>query len=113
MSSGFGGLFGLFGSAAKAQVSTSKSDAPATSMNPKYLATVSLLLKNDTAKSVSFQRITNSFRVGNTTPADYIKEVEKIFGAGDLDKVILPLTQELPEKAIAVKLAEVYKKIKK
>ena len=79
-------------------------------MNPKFQGMVSDLLKKDSAKIRAFQKTTDALRAGNLSPTSYIKEVESVFGVKAAEKVLLPLINELPERSVAAKLAEAYKK---
>ena len=93
-----------------------KTDSPAkqaTGMNANYLSMVADLLKKDTTKYRSFQRLTDGLRKGGVSPAAYVKDVEALFGTAALDKVLAPLIKDLPERALAAKLADAYKNKKK
>ena len=97
-----------------------------TGMNPRFLATISKLLKNDASKIKTFQKSTDAFRygeitdtpkylllcviaythsvipshviiicflllIGDLTPVAFLSQLEKLFGEGQLEAVVIPL----------------------
>jgi hypothetical protein len=79
-------------------------------MNKVFLASISKLLKGDSTKIKSFQKATDSYRTGALPSLDYIKTLEELFGASNLESVVIPLTSELPESDLADELEVAYKK---
>jgi len=108
-----GGLFGFLtpsppvATASSTAAAASKPPAKAAvSMNPKFTAQVSLLLKKDAAKISQLQTATDNYRSGNSDASGFLSSLEKLFG-GDLallEAVVPPLIAELPEKNLASQL---------
>jgi hypothetical protein len=106
-----GGLFGFLGNKGKdsapAKASTS---SPAVGMNVKFQAAVSKLLKGDTVKIKTFQRATDRLRSDDISGDEFLLTLETLFGAEDLESVVIPLISELPERKTADTLQAAYDK---
>lgn len=79
-------------------------------MNKVFLASISKLLKGDSTKIKSFQKATDGYRSGDLPSLPYIKTLEELFGADNLQSVVIPLISELPESDLADELEAAYKK---
>ena len=89
---------------------TTKSSKPV-AMNSKFLQTISKLSKGDSSKIKSFQKSTDEYRAGSLTADNFLKQIEVLFGVENVDEVIKPLCDELPELERSKTLLATYKNL--
>eukprot|EP01041_Mallomonas_annulata_P005334 gene5334-10666_t len=99
----------IWGGAPKASpVQMKPADGP--SMNAKYQLTASNLLKKDPVKIRAFQKATDQYRSADIDVQQFLTSLENLFGREDLESVVQPLIEGLPEKEIGKTLKVAFDK---
>ena len=79
-------------------------------MNAKYQLTASALLKKDPVKLRSFQKATDQYRSADITSDTFISNLETLFGKENLESIVQPLIEGLPEKESGLVLKKAFEK---
>jgi hypothetical protein len=114
-SSGFFDFLKKSDSSSSTPVATVTKVAPpvASGMNKSFLTLITKLLNNDAKKISNFQKATDQFRSNVIDANSYLKTIEGLFGIEQLELVIKPLIQDLPEKDLSNKLKNSFEKLPK
>ena len=101
------GLFrGLFG-----KRELIKPRVPSVTMDKGYQKMISALLDGNKARIRSFQTATDAFRAGDKSDVEFLEYISGAFGDGNMDQIVPPLVQKIPEVESAKALSDTYKRL--